>query len=99
MARLRPDRWPAAWHSTKFVNPAGDAAVLPILHLNGYKIANPSVLSQIGREELTSLLRGYGHRPWFPVEGDEPESVHRDLSAALDEGIVRDRPPHGRRPD
>ena len=74
----------AAWHSTKFVNPAGDGAVLPILHLNGYKIANPSVLSRIGREELTSLLEGYGHRPWF-VEGDEPESVHRDLSAALDE--------------
>src|SRR6202049_2431529 len=61
----------ASWHSTKFLNPATDGAVLPILHLNGYKIANPSVLSRIGRDELTHLLEGYGHRPWF-VEGDEP---------------------------
>jgi len=74
----------AAWHSTKFINPAADGAVLPILHLNGYKIANPSVLSRIGREELTRLLEGYGHRPWF-VEGHEPEAVHRALAAALDE--------------
>jgi xylulose-5-phosphate/fructose-6-phosphate phosphoketolase len=74
----------AAWHSTKFINPATDGAVLPILHLNGYKIANPSVLSRIGREELTSLLAGYGHRPWF-VEGDDPDTVHRQLATALDE--------------
>ena len=74
----------AAWHSTKFVNPATDGAVLPILHLNGYKIANPSVLSRIGREELTSLLAGYGHRPWF-VDGDDPTAVHQALAGALDE--------------
>ena len=74
----------AAWHSTKFVNPATDGAVLPILHLNGYKIANPSVLSRIGRDELTSLLAGYGHRPWF-VEGDDPTAVHQALAGALDE--------------
>jgi len=74
----------AAWHSTKFINPAADGAVLPILHLNGYKIANPTVLSRIGRDELTSLLEGYGHRPWF-VEGDQPDEVHRALASALDE--------------
>ena len=73
-----------AWHSNKFLNPAGDGAVLPILHLNGYKIANPTVLSRITRDELTRLLEGYGHRPWF-VEGHEPEAVHRALAAALDD--------------
>ncbi len=77
----------AAWHSTKFVNPAADGAVLPILHLNGYKIANPSVLARIGRDELTRLLEGYGHRPWF-VEGDEPDAVHRALASALDEIVT-----------
>ena len=74
----------AAWHSNKFLNPAVDGAVLPILALNGYKIANPAVLARIGRADLTSLLEGYGHRPWF-VEGDDPASVHRALAAALDE--------------
>ena len=74
----------AAWHSNKFLDPAHDGAVLPILHLNGWKIANPAVLARIGREELTSLLEGYGHRPWF-VEGDDPETVHQGLAAALDE--------------
>ncbi|HEX3542181.1 MAG TPA: hypothetical protein VHT75_17240, partial [Acidimicrobiales bacterium] len=73
-----------AWHSNKFLDPAGDGAVLPILHLNGYKIANPTVLSRISRDELTRLLEGYGHRPWF-VEGHEPAAVHRALAAALDE--------------
>jgi xylulose-5-phosphate/fructose-6-phosphate phosphoketolase len=73
-----------AWHSNKFLNPATDGAVLPILQLNGYKIANPSVLARIGRDELTSLLEGYGHKPWY-VEGDEPDEVHRALAAALDE--------------
>ncbi|MDQ1428980.1 MAG: xylulose-5-phosphate/fructose-6-phosphate phosphoketolase, partial [Acidimicrobiaceae bacterium] len=77
----------AAWHSTKFINPAADGAVLPILHLNGYKIANPSVLSRIGRRELTALLEGYGHRAWF-VEGHEPDAVHQALAAALDEIVV-----------
>jgi len=77
----------AAWHSTKFLNPATDGAVLPILALNGYKIANPSVLSRIGRDELTRLLEGYGHRPWF-VEGNDPPAVHRALAGALDEIVV-----------
>ena len=60
----------AGWHSNKFLNPARDGAVLPILHLNGYKIANPTVLARISREELTDLLRGYGHEPHF-VEGND----------------------------
>src|SRR5512135_295603 len=61
----------AAWHSNKFLNPATDGAVLPILHLNGYKIANPTVLARIGDEELAELMRGYGYRPYFVV-GDDP---------------------------
>jgi len=73
-----------SWHSNKFLDPARDGAVLPILHLNGYKIANPTVLARIPREELRCLLEGYGHRPWF-VEGDEPEAVHQAMAAALDE--------------
>ena len=60
-----------SWHSNKFLNPVRDGAVLPILHLNGYKIANPTVLARIPHEELESLLRGYGYAPHF-VEGDEP---------------------------
>ncbi len=71
----------AAWHSNKFLNPAEDGAVLPILHLNGYKIDNPTVLARIGRDELASLLTGYGHRPYF-VEGNEAiaeiRSIQRD---------------------
>jgi len=73
----------ASWHSNKFLNPARDGAVLPILHLNGYKIANPTVLARISREELTSLLIGYGHKPFF-VEGDEPERMHQLMAATLD---------------
>ncbi|WP_426264606.1 phosphoketolase family protein [Sphingomonas sp. PWP1-2] len=72
-----------SWHSNKFLNPARDGAVLPILHLNGFKIANPTVLARIGREELTDLLRGYGHEPFF-VEGDDPALVHQQLAATLD---------------
>ena len=68
------------WHSNKFLNPARDGAVLPILHLNGYKIANPCFLARIPRDELQSLLEGYGYAPRF-VEGDEPEKVHRQLAA------------------
>jgi len=74
----------ASWHSNKFLNPARDGAVLPILHLNGYKIANPTVLARIGDAELTSLMRGYGHEPHL-VEGDDPAQVHQDLAAALQE--------------
>ena len=72
-----------AWHSNKFLNPARDGAVLPILHLNGYKIANPTVLARIPREELESLFIGYGYRPYF-VEGDEPSRVHQRMAATLD---------------
>jgi xylulose-5-phosphate/fructose-6-phosphate phosphoketolase len=73
----------ASWHSNAFLNPARDGAVLPILHLNGYKIANPTVLARIPEEELTSLLRGYGHEPRY-VEGDDPAAVHQLMAAALD---------------
>src|SRR5690242_7533270 len=76
----------ASWHSNKFVNPARDGAVLPILHLNGYKIANPTVLSRIPHEELAALLEGYGHVPLF-VEGDDPQTVHQALAAALERAI------------
>ncbi len=77
----------AAWHSNKFLNPESDGTVLPILHLNGYKIANPTVLARIPREELESLLTGYGYKPHF-VEGSEPESMHRKMAAALDTVIA-----------
>jgi xylulose-5-phosphate/fructose-6-phosphate phosphoketolase len=72
-----------SWHSNKFLNPARDGAVLPILHLNGFKIANPTVLARIGREELGELLRGYGYEPHFVV-GDDPMTMHRLLAATLD---------------
>ena len=77
----------ASWHSNKFLNPAADGAVLPILHLNGYKIANPTVLSRIFPDELEALLRGYGYAPLF-VEGDEPEAMHQAMAAALDEAFA-----------
>ncbi|MFP3900753.1 MAG: phosphoketolase [Acidimicrobiia bacterium] len=73
----------ASWHSNKFLNPAVDGAVLPILHLNGYKIANPALLARIGDDELCRLLEGYGHTPHI-VDGDDPEQVHRDLAVTLD---------------
>jgi xylulose-5-phosphate/fructose-6-phosphate phosphoketolase len=76
----------AAWHSNKFLDPAGDGAVLPVLHLNGYKIANPTVLARIDRAELTALLEGYGHRP-IVVECDDPAAVHEPLAAALDDAF------------
>jgi xylulose-5-phosphate/fructose-6-phosphate phosphoketolase len=74
----------ASWHSNKFLNPAYDGAVLPILHLNGYKIANPTVLARIPEPELVALLEGYGYRPRV-VAGDEPAEMHRTMSAALDD--------------
>ena len=73
----------AAWHSNKFLNPARDGAVLPILHLNGYKIANPTLLARIARAELDSLLIGYGYEPFW-VEGANPELVHEAMAATLD---------------
>ncbi len=72
-----------SWHGNKFLNPAGDGAVLPILHLNGYKIANPTILARIEPEELEALLRGYGYTPIF-VEGDDPAVMHQKMAAALD---------------
>ena len=74
----------AGWHSNKFLNPITDGAVVPILHLNGYKIANPAFLARIPTEELESLLQGYGYRPHF-VEGDDPEVMHQQMAASLDE--------------
>ena len=76
----------ASWHSNKFVDPARDGAVLPILHLNGYKIANPTVLARIPEDELRSLLEGYGHSVEF-VDGDDPMKVHRAFAAALDRSL------------
>jgi xylulose-5-phosphate/fructose-6-phosphate phosphoketolase len=78
----------ASWHSNKFLNPARDGAVLPILHLNGFKIANPTVLARIPRDELASLMRGYGYEPHF-VEGDEPMLVHQQLAATLDTALAQ----------
>jgi xylulose-5-phosphate/fructose-6-phosphate phosphoketolase len=72
-----------SWHSSKFINPIRDGAVLPILHLNGYKIDNPTVLSRITHAELEQLFRGYGYTPYF-VEGDEPASMHQAMAATLD---------------
>src|SRR5215471_16061477 len=72
-----------SWHSNKFLNPATDGVVLPILHLNGYKIANPCVLARISHEELDHLFRGYGYTPYF-VEGDEPPTMHQLMAATLD---------------
>src|SRR6188472_1027506 len=73
----------ASWHSNKFLDPAGDGAVLPILHLNGYKIANPTVLARIPHDELAQLMRGYGWKPHF-VEGDDPDIMHRLMATTLD---------------
>ncbi len=73
----------ASWHSNKFLNPVHDGAVLPILHLNGYKIANPTLLARISHEELESLFVGYGYKPYF-VEGSDPEIVHQLMAATMD---------------
>jgi xylulose-5-phosphate/fructose-6-phosphate phosphoketolase len=79
-----------SWHSNKFLNPVSDGAVLPILHLNGYKIANPTILARISREELQQLLRGYGWTPYF-VEGHEPMPMHEAMAATLDTVIEQIR--------
>ncbi len=73
----------ASWHSNKFLNPARDGAVLPILHLNGYKIANPTVLGRLSDADLTQLFAGYGYKPYF-VEGHEPEGMHQLMASSLD---------------
>jgi xylulose-5-phosphate/fructose-6-phosphate phosphoketolase len=76
-----------SWHSNKFLNPVRDGAVLPVLHLNGYKIASPTVLSRISHEEIGQLFRGYGYAPHF-VEGSEPEEMHQKMAATLDRVIA-----------
>ncbi|WP_394807886.1 phosphoketolase [Nitrosomonas sp.] len=89
-----------SWHSNKFLNPVHDGAVLPILHLNGYKIAGPTVLARIPRDELEALFRGYGYTPYF-VEGDDPLEMHQRMAATLDavianiKSIQRDARTHG----
>jgi len=77
----------ASWQSNKFLDPVRDGAVLPILHLNGYKIANPTVLARIPAEELTALLEGYGHRPYV-VAGDHPVLVHQQLAQVFDYALA-----------
>ena len=76
-----------SWHSNKFLNPVSDGAVLPVLHLNGYKIANPTVLARIPPEELDALFKGYGYNPYY-VEGDDPETMHQLMAATLDKVIA-----------
>ncbi|HTR35623.1 MAG TPA: phosphoketolase family protein, partial [Bryobacteraceae bacterium] len=90
----------ASWHSNKFLNPARDGAVLPILHLNGYKIAGPTVPARIPRDELAELLRGYGYNPYF-VAGHEPEAMHQAMASTMDtiveeiHAIQKDAREHG----
>lgn len=79
-----------SWHANKFLDPVHDGAVLPVLHLNGYKIANPTVLARLPEAELDSLLRGYGHEPLY-VAGDDPLTVHRAMAAAMDSAVDRIR--------
>ncbi|MBC7577175.1 MAG: phosphoketolase family protein, partial [Tardiphaga sp.] len=87
----------ASWHSNKFLNAARDGAVLPILHLNGYKIASPTVLARISHDELDQLLRGYGYEPFF-VEGEDSDAVHQAMAATLDRvvGKIRAMQAHAR---
>ncbi|OLL28414.1 phosphoketolase [Burkholderia sp. SRS-W-2-2016] len=86
-----------SWHSNKFLNPIRDGAVLPVLHLNGYKIANPTLLARIAREELEALMVGYGHKPYF-VEGDDPATMHQQMAATLEQclGEIRAIQQHAR---
>ncbi len=79
-----------SWHSNKFLNPVHDGAVLPILHLNGFKIAGPTVLARIPHEELDALFRGYGYEPYY-VEGDDPASMHQLMAATLDDAVAKIR--------
>ncbi len=79
-----------SWHSNKFLNPARDGAVLPVLHLNGYKIAGPTVLARIPKEELTALFTGYGYKPYF-VEGDDPAHMHQEMAATMETAILEIR--------
>ena len=76
-----------SWHSNKFLNPITDGAVLPILHLNGYKINNPTLLARISHEELEALFVGYGYTPYF-VEGSDPASMHQAMAATLEHCVL-----------
>ena len=75
-----------SWHSNKFINPKSDGAVLPILHLNGYKIANPTVLARISEEELLELFRGYGYNPYI-VRSEDPLEAHEQMAEVMDKAI------------
>ena len=77
----------ASWHSNKFLDPVCDGAVLPILHLNGYKISNPTILARIDKDELESLMSGYGYRPYF-VEGSDPEKMHDQMAGTLEQAVL-----------
>ena len=77
-----------SWHINKFLNPISDGTVLPVLHLNGYKIANPTILARISHQELENLMRGYGWNPLF-VEGHEPEAMHQAMAAAMDQAVAQ----------
>ena len=79
-----------SWHSNKFLNPITDGAVLPVLHLNGYKINNPTILARISHEELAALFVGYGYTPYF-VEGSEPESMHQAMAATMEHCVLEIR--------
>ena len=79
-----------SWHSNKFLNPITDGAVLPVLHLNGYKINNPTLLARISHEELESLFVGYGYTPYF-VEGSDPRSMHQAMAATLEHCVLEIR--------
>ena len=80
----------ASWHANKFMDPVHDGAVLPILHLNGWKIANPTIPARIHRDELEALLTGYGHEV-FTVEGDDPQVLHQAMAATMDAVLERIR--------
>ena len=85
-----------AWHSNKFINPIRDGAVLPILNLNGYKIANPTILARISHDRLKALFHGYGYTPYF-VEGDDPDTMHQAMAATLEKPSRRSARSSGRR--
>ena len=90
MAKQKQARLATAWHSNKFLNPVTDGVVLPILHLNGYKIANPTVLARISDEELEHLFLGYGWKPYL-IEGDDPILMHQKMAALLDRSDRRNK--------
>ena len=90
MASRKPAPLATSWHINKFLNPVRDGAVLPILHLNGYKINNPTLLARISHEELEHLLRGYGWTPYF-VEGSDPETMHQAMAATMEHCVAEIR--------